>query len=134
MMPEASVGLAADVRGGQERLLSRAKQHQVRREQRAVEHLVEAGASVVVGDLVGVHVERDAAAGRSARRRALNTWCSAMLNSQGGELPRVGPGETGPALPGVDNGARPGNPSLGHARNQAGVPIPGGSRERLARC
>ena len=40
-MPEASVVLVADVRGGQERLLSRAKQHQVRREQRAVEHLVE---------------------------------------------------------------------------------------------
>jgi hypothetical protein len=113
MMPEASVGLAADVRGGQERLLSRAKQHQVRREQRAVEHLVEAGASVVVGDLVGVHVGPDDCGLPIGTPARLAHLVQRDGEQPGGELPRVGPGETGPALPGIDKGARAGNPSRG---------------------
>jgi hypothetical protein len=57
--PEASVVLVIGVGVGQELLLGRTEQHQGGREQRAVEHLVEAGASVVVGELLGLQVERD---------------------------------------------------------------------------
>ena len=53
LVAEAAVVLVANIGVGQELLLGRTEQDQGRREQRAVEHLVEAGASVVVGELLG---------------------------------------------------------------------------------
>ena len=104
LVTEASVILIADVGIGQQLLLGTVEPRQGRRQQRAIERLVEVGAGVLVDELLGLRVEaeRDDYGVPIRAAAGLEQLVQGDGEQPAGELPLVGPGERWPGAPSLD--------------------------------